>query len=337
MSQFYKLKINKIIKETANAVSVYFDIPADLASRFIFEAGQYLTLKANINGEEVRRAYSISSAEKDQTLRVSVKKVDGGKMSTYLVEVAKDGDTIEVMPPEGRFTLVNSETFVFVAGGSGITPIMSLVKKAKANNAQIHLLYANKSQAETMFKAELDELIDDNLNIKYFNSSEGNRLTEEQLKSHFNDLNAANAQIYICGPQGLIQSAESVAKEIVASDNQVHLEYFASPETNTSPNVDHVSAQMASGEIQLIIDGDTHSVKTEDYETILEAGERIGIDPPFSCQSGVCTTCRAKVIAGEVEMENNFGLGQDEIDEGYILTCISKPKGDGVVVSWDED
>lgn len=336
MGQFHQLIVSKITKETENAVSIYFDTPSDLSAAFKFEAGQYLTLKCSINGEEVRRAYSISSAEDSGELRVSVKKVEGGKMSTYLVDSLKAGDQIEVMPPEGRFTLEDSNDYVFIAGGSGITPILSLIKKAQLKHTNIKLLYANKSEAETMFKEELNTMLNDQLAVSYFNSNEDHRLDEEKLNEAFSSLKNSSTKIYICGPQGLIELSKEVANRHVDSNN-IHIEYFASPDANNKSESKPDTPALESGEIQLIIDGETHQLKVEAHETVLEAGERIGIDPPFSCQSGVCTTCRAKVISGEVEMENNFGLGQDEIDEGYILTCISKPKGDGLVVSWDED
>lgn len=337
MSQFYSLKISKVVKETFNSSSIYFDVPDELSSNFKFQAGQYLTLKSEVNGEEVRRAYSISSAESDDQLRVSVKKVENGKMSTFLVDELQEGDAIEVMPPEGRFTLADADTYVFIAGGSGITPILSLIKKAKEKAADIHLLFANKSKEETMFRAELEQLADEQLKVTYFNSDQHNRLNEEKIKDYFKNGHLNESSVYICGPEGMIELAKSTVAAVKQTEQDIHVEYFASPENPKENKQADTTQNTVKGEIQLIIDGETHSVKTEDHETILEAGERIGIDPPFSCQSGVCTTCRAKVLSGEVEMENNFGLGQDEIDEGYILTCISKPKGEGLVVSWDED
>ncbi len=335
MSQFYKLNLSRKVNETPNAVSLYFSIPDNLKEEFSFKAGQYLTLKTDINGESVRRAYSISSIDPSDEIRVSVKKVEGGRMSSYLVDQINAGDEIEVMVPQGNFLLKDSSNYLFVAGGSGITPILSLIQEAKSKAENMVLLFANSDANSVMFKTELDEITDaSGLNIHYFNSSENKRIDEKTIQEAYTGL--VNAKAYICGPQALMDMAKTALEKNGCESSDIHIEYFSSPELEGGEEKMETVASGEVNEVELIIDDETHKVTMESYETILEAGERIGIDPPFSCQSGVCTTCRAKVLSGEAEMENNFGLGQDEVDEGYILTCISKPKSPGLVISWDE-
>lgn len=336
-TNFYSLRVKELIKESINAVSVVFEIPSDLKQTFQYRAGQYLTLLSQINGEEVRRAYSLSScSEKDADLKVSVKQVEGGKMSTYLCNSLNVGDELKVMPPQGNFTDTNQKpNLVLFAAGSGITPIISILKSALCSgNQQVVLHYGNRSVEETMFKAELESLLNEygsRLNVSFYYSNEGKRLdtnrTESLVDSNW------NADYFICGPEGMIAAVKAGLENSDIAKDSIHIEYFASPKKEKTQTV------VAAGEVNevtLILDDETHQVTLNPMETILEAGERIGIDPPFSCQSGVCATCKAKVMQGEVEMENNFGLDEDEVEEGYVLTCICRPKTAGVVISWDE-
>lgn len=336
-TNFYSLRVKELIKESVNAVSVVFEIPSDLKETFQYKAGQYLTLLSQINGEEVRRAYSLSScSEQDADLKVSVKQVEGGKMSTYLCNSLNVGDELQVMPPQGNFTDNNKKpNLVLFAAGSGITPIISILKSALCSgDQQVVLHYGNRSVEETMFKSELESLQSEygsRLNVSFYYSNEGNRLDTNRTESLV-DSNL-NADYFICGPEGMIAAVKAGLENSNIAKDSIHIEYFASPKKEKTESV---VLEGEVNEVTLILDDETHQVTLNPMETILEVGERIGIDPPFSCQSGVCATCKAKVMQGEVEMENNFGLDEDEVEEGYVLTCICTPKSAGVVISWDE-
>jgi len=336
-SHFHSLRIQELKKETAKTVSIVFEIPTNLVADFLYQAGQYLTLKATINGEEVRRSYSISSYG-TEALQVSCKVVDGGKMSTHLVNNIGVDDRIEVMPPMGNFTLRSvDQPLVLFAAGSGITPIFSILKKAlNEGTNSIKLLYGNRSEDEVIFKSQLEALRSahsDRFMVQHFLSDDGERLDSERVQSLVAGISEAN--YFICGPEGMIAAVKDGLEKSTVAANNINIEYFASPKTEKEATVETV----VSGEVNEIIaelDGERHNITLEPGESILDAANRIGIDPPFSCQSGVCTTCKCKVLNGEVEMENNFGLGEDEAEEGFILSCISKPTSAGVVVSWDE-
>ena len=335
-THFHTLTVKELKRETAKTVSIALDIPESLMSDFKYDAGQYLTIKANVNGEEIRRSYSISSYG-DEALQVSCKMIDGGKMSTHLVNNVGVGDALEVMPPMGNFTVESIEKpLVLFAAGSGVTPIFSILKKVlKEGNNSIKLFYGNRSEEEIIFKNQLESIRanhPDRLLVQQFLSSDGERLDSERTQSLVNGI--GEAHYFICGPEGMIAAVKEGLENSNVSSSNITIEYFASPKSD-KPAVEMV----VSGEVNDIIaeiDGERHNITLESGESILDAANRIGIDPPFSCQSGVCTTCKCKVLSGEVEMENNFGLGEDEAEEGFVLSCISKPTSAGVVVSWDE-
>lgn len=337
-TEFYSLELKEKRRETEQAVSLIWNVPTDLKQEFQYKAGQYLTIKATINGESVRRAYSISTNPKEEELKVSVKLVDGGKMSNFLINDLQEGDRVEVMQAQGTFTLEKkSDTVGFFAAGSGITPVISLIKECIQNNcSKISLHFGNRTEADAMFKSELDQLAQEypGFEVQYHYSSQGQRIDSSAVKNHA--MNGMCEQYFICGPEGFNEEIKNALLNLGLKDEDAHIEFFASPksESNEGTSAAEVSGEIA--DVELIIDDEHHKVSLNPQETLLEAGERIGIDPPFSCQSGVCTTCRAKVIKGKVDMENNFGLSQDEIDEGFVLTCIGKPVSPGVVVSWDE-
>jgi len=336
-SHFHNLRVKELKKETAKTVSIGFDIPSNLTSEFQYQAGQYLTLKATINGEEVRRSYSISSFG-SEALQVSCKMIDGGKMSSYLVNELGVGDRIEVMPPMGNFTLKSlDQPLVLFAAGSGVTPIFSILKKVltEGTNA-VKLFYGNRSEEEVIFKSQIEALkaaYSDRLLVQHFLSSDGERLDAERTQSLVSGM--AQANYFVCGPEGMIAAVKDGLEKSNVAAGYINIEYFASPKAEKK-----AAETVVSGEVNEIIaelDGERHNITLHAGESILDAANRIGIDPPFSCQSGVCTTCKCKVLSGEVEMENNFGLGEEEAEEGFILSCISKPISAGVVVSWDEE
>lgn len=337
-TNFHTLRVANIIKETINTVSIELEVPEALSSAFEYEPGQYLTLKQNVKGEELRRSYSISSsAAMGESLKISCKMIEGGRMSTYLFQELGVGDQLEVMAPMGSFVLEDKEApLVLFAAGSGITPIMSILKTAlKSSHQNIQLVYGNRSEEEIIFKAELQQLQTDypeRLLVQHFLSSNGERVDYERCQSLLKRKSETDIQYFICGPEGMIQSTERALLDAGIDSKQINIEYFS---TSEAPQ----AAPELSGELNdvvITIDDESHQISLMPGEFILDAAERAGFDPPYSCQSGVCTTCKAKLQQGEVNMENNLGLGADEVDEGYILTCISTPKTPGVKVSWDE-
>jgi len=341
---FHQLTVKEIIKETLNTVSIVFNIPDAIKADFSYESGQYLTLRKTINGEDVRRSYSISSCPNvDEDIKVTSKMIPDGKMSTYLFKELGVGDELEVMSPDGNFTLKNIDTpLVLFAAGSGITPIISILKGALMNGTQtVHLYYGNRSEEEIIFKEEFSRLRDQYANrlmVQHFLSSNGERLDVDRVKSIINGIGESKNQSYyfVCGPEGMIQAVKSGLESSAVNSNQIHIEYFASPKSEPKVEVESTNASAEVNDIVVVIDDEEHEISLIPGEAILDGASRIGIDPPFSCQSGVCTTCKAKLLSGEVNMDNNFGLGEDEIEEGYVLTCIGTPKTAGVKVSWDE-
>lgn len=337
-ANFHRLRVANIIKETINTVSIELEVPENLNDTFNYDPGQYLTIKQEVNGEELRRSYSISSAAAmGEPLKISCKMIDGGRMSTYLFKELAVGDTLEVMPPMGSFVLNEADApLVLFAAGSGITPIMSILKSTlKSSHQNIQLVYGNRSEEEIIFKDELNRLQNEypeRLLVQHFLSSNGERVDYERCQSLLNGQSASDVQYFICGPEGMIKSAERALLDVSVAPNQINVEYFSSSE---APEV----APELKGDlndVSITIDDQTKQISLQAGEFILDAAEREGFDPPYSCQSGVCTTCKAKLLQGEVNMENNLGLGADEIEEGYILTCISTPKTAGVKVSWDD-
>ncbi len=344
--QSSELRVSKIKRETENAVSISFEIGGEHKELFNYQSGQYLSVETLLNGEKIRRAYSFSSSPfegNDPT--ITVKEVEGGRMSGFLCKQVKESDRLQIFQAEGRFVLGNEKSdLLLFAAGSGITPIISILKTA-LNEAwpNVKLIYCNKSEASTIFKNDLNELAEKYSQFSWQNylSTEGNRLNSERINEELKLAKESSAHVYVCGPEGMISNVREGAEAQAIPSSQVHFEYFANPESSNANDSVKSETSSTSGssdpmEVTLVIDDEEFQATMKPNETFLEAGERIGIDPPFSCQSGVCTSCRAKVMSGEVEMENNFGLAQDEIDEGYVLTCIGKPVSAGVVVNWDE-
>lgn len=337
--RFHSLKVRELIKETKDAISVVFDIPEEEKENFNYEAGQYLTIRKEIGGEDIRRSYSLSSIPEEGILKVTSKKVSNGRMSGYLYDELAVGDELDIMPPDGSFTLKNpNKALILFAAGSGITPIISILKSyLKAGGPRVYLFYGNRSEEEIIFKDELEQLREANSSkfmIMNFLSSNGERLDKERTKSLVGNAQAGMADYYICGPEGMISSVKSGLEEAGLPKEEIFIEYFTAATDGEAKEREAISSNVK--DIVVKLDDEEHQISLQDHESILEGAERIGIDPPFSCHSGVCTTCKAKVVSGKVEMDNNFGLGQDEEDEGYVLTCIGYPKTPGVKIDWDD-
>lgn len=332
-------------------MSVVFDLPESLKEEFEYKAGQYLTIKAQVDGEEIRRSYSLSSFPKEEKLKVTSKTVENGKMSTYLDSKIQRGMEMDIMPPEGKFTTEGIPTdtdLVLFAAGSGITPVVSILKDSLSEhlNRKIQLFYCNSTEEEIIFKNELEKLAQqfpEKFQLQLFVSRSNvdgpgfmcGRIDEKRINELLGDIQDYHSKhFFICGPEGMISSTKTSLESLNVPADNIHIEYFASPKSNEESTKRNISGELS--DVTVIIDGEEHQISLKPKESILDAAIRLELDPPFSCQSGVCTTCQAKVLHGEVEMENNFGLSDEEVDEGYVLTCISFPKTPGVLVSWDE-
>ncbi|MBK8556966.1 MAG: phenylacetate-CoA oxygenase/reductase subunit PaaK [Lewinellaceae bacterium] len=355
-TKFYALSVSDLRRETPDTVSIAFAVPNDLRELFRYIQGQYLTLRTTLQGEEVRRSYSICSGVGEGELRVAVKKVAGGMFSTFANEALQVGDTLEVMPPQGRFYTPlhpdNHKLYVAFAAGSGITPILSILKTTleQEPNSRFMLFYGNRSFDYIIFQEELDllkNLYPSRLAIHHVLSRENlgtelfyGRLDAEKCRAYARLLfQPAEVDAYfLCGPEELIFGVKETLESLQVPADRIHFELFTTPgakkKINPAEVVTNVSAFDAA--VTIIQDGmqfDFHVMA--DGSTLLDAAMRAGADLPFSCKGGVCSTCKAKVLEGEVEMDLCYALEPDEIEAGYVLTCQSHPKSDKVVVSFD--
>jgi ring-1,2-phenylacetyl-CoA epoxidase subunit PaaE len=352
--RFHRLAVNDLRRETADAVSMTFAIPEELADDYSFAPGQYLTLRTVMDGEEVRRSYSICSGPDDDELRIAVKKVDGGAFSTWAADELKKGDQLDVMTPTGRFGVQpapeQARTHVGFAAGSGITPILSIVKGvlAREPNSRFFLFYGNRTAEGMLFLEALEELKDrfmQRLSIFHVISGEEQdlpilhgRLDGEKVRVLLRSLVPASTidHVFICGPTGMSEELEATCRDIGIADERIHVERFVSglggkprPKAVVPPTAPPKAFAL------LIIDGKRREVPVADGEAILDAALRAGVDLPFACKGGMCSTCRAKLVEGKAEMEVNYSLEPWELKAGYVLTCQAKPVSEKVVVDYD--
>ena len=353
MSRFHSLIVKEVTQETSDCVSISFQIPAELSSDFKYFQGQYITFKLNVNGQEIRRSYSVcSSPLTDSDLRVAVKKVKDGRGSIFLNEHVKSGDVLEVMPPMGNFyTAMNAshnKEYILFAGGSGITPMLSIIKTVlKAEpNSKIQLFYGNENESSIIFMKQLNTLEQESLGklkVHYIiNQSDANTpeiyrgiMTHEKVLSLMKTFVqiTSNSEIFICGPTPMMQNVEQTLISLNVPKPQVHLEYFTAPvDANTTEPI--VGAKKAS--LTIILDGDEVVTELLPDESILEAALRINLDAPYACQGGSCCTCRALLTEGKVDMKVNYALLDAEVKQGFILTCQSYALTDNVVVDYDK-
>lgn len=341
---FFLTKIENIKKETADTVSISFKIAEADKHAFAFQAGQYINLALDIDGEEVRRSYSICSGP-GEMLTIAVKKVENGKASVYLNEKASIGDAIFISKPEGNFILPQeSSTIVAFAAGSGITPILSFGKKLKLQNGKMHLFYGSKTESDIIFKKDLDKL-SNAVDTKYFLSRETKsgyevgKLTKEAIleiiKTNLDLLKADG--FYLCGPEEMIMNASEVLKTLGVSEDKINFELFTTPTIMKSKETEVVSDFKGLSKVTVILDDEeTQFELSSDGETILSELESEGVDAPYSCKGGVCSTCKAKVIKGNVTMDLNYTLTDAEVAEGYVLCCQAHPNSNEVIISYDE-
>jgi ring-1,2-phenylacetyl-CoA epoxidase subunit PaaE len=352
---FHSLTVAEVVKETAEANSIRFDVPADLRDAFSFRAGQHLTLRATINGEEVRRNYSLCTAPADTDWMVTVKRIGGGLFSNWVGDQLKAGDTLEVMVPHGSFTTEfdpqNRRHLVAVAGGSGITPVISLIKTLLREEPQSRftLLYGNRDSSSVIFLEALAGLKDKHLGrleIYHFLDEEeqdidlfNGMLNQERLEQAIPALVPDIAKVdgwFICGPGPMMDAAEGVLLERGIPRDRIHIERFTAerPPEAVSREMAQLQTKAEGVTVAVTLDGRTRRVPFT-QGNILDSARAAGLPAPFACKAGVCATCRAKVTKGKVEMAVHYGLTDEEVAEGYVLTCQSVPVGDGVAVDYD--
>ncbi len=360
---FYELKVKSIRPETADAVTVVFEIPGNLAETFKYTQGQYLTLRFQFNGKEERRAYSMCSSPLDNDLAVTVKRLKGGLVSNYIHDQLKAGQTVEVMPPEGRFFTVlkedNQKTYYVFGAGSGITPLMSIIKTVleKEPMSKVCLLYGNRSEETIIFKESLEALekrYRDQLVVEHILSqpkreksggllsflSKGTvlwngkigRINAAAVKEFLGQHPARTAEVeyFICGPGSMIEAVEKGLKELSVNKNRIHTERFTS-------DVEEKDRAKGTAGAKIIVHLNGEKIETEvpEGKTILDVLLDLRYDPPYSCHSGACSTCMAKIVSGSVKMDACYALDDDEIAEGYILTCQSHPTSDVVELTYE--
>lgn len=352
---FHPLRVKSVAADTDEAVIVSFDVPPELAETFRFQQGQHLTVRETLAGTDQRRSYSICAGVDDGELRIGVRKVPGGAFSTWLNEVLQPGHTLQVMPPEGRFFVSldagAARHYLGIAGGSGITPILSIMKSVLAAepDARFTLIYGNRRQKSTMFKEELEDLKNrylTRLTLHMVFSQESTdvplyngRLDRATLGRFFATLVDTSRidHAFICGPHGVNDEAEAALLEAGVMAERIHVERFGVPLESTGaarPVREHAAAEAS---IVIIRDGVRRELDfRSEHGNILDAAADAGLEVPFSCRSGVCCTCRAKLIEGEVRMERNFALEKHEVAAGFVLTCQAYPLTPRVVLSFDD-
>jgi len=354
---FHPLRVRSVLPDTDEAVIVRFDVPDDVAGEFRFTHGQHLTVRQELQGVEHRRSYSICAGTADGELRVGVRKVPGGLFSTWINEHLKPGDTLQVMAPEGRFFVPLAPTearhYLGIAGGSGITPILSIMKTVLAAEplARFTLIYANRRQRSTMFMEEIEDLKNRYLTrlvLHLVFSQEqmdvplnSGRLDRAKLAEFIGPLidPASIDHAFVCGPHGFNDEAEAALLDAGLPAEHIHIERFGIPVPAGSapPKQEVREGDAAQARITIVRDGLSRDIDyRSEHGNILDAAADAGLEVPFSCKSGVCCTCRAKLLEGEVRMERNFALEKHEVAAGFVLTCQSHPLTERVVLSFDE-
>ena len=352
---FHALKVREIVPETADANSIRFEIPEELREAFAFKAGQHLTLRMTVNGEEVRRNYSLCTAPADGDWMVTVKRIGGGLFSNWVGDSLKVGDTVDVMVPHGSFTTefdgTASRHLVGIAGGSGITPVMSLIRTLlrEESDSRFTLLYGNRDSSSIIFLEALAALKDKylgRLEIYHFLDAEeqdielfNGMLNRERLDEAIAALipNAAGVDgWFICGPGPMMDAAEGALLDRNVAKERIHIERFTAdrPAGTFAPEIAELQSKAEGLTVAVTLDGRTRKVPFT-AGNILDSARASGLPAPFACKAGVCATCRAKVTSGKVEMAARYGLTDEEVADGYVLTCQSVPLGDGVAVDYD--
>ena len=356
MSNFHQVRVFDVYKETNDCSVITFDIPNHLREKFQYTQGQYLTLKAEINGEEVRRSYSLCSSPVENQWKVAVKKIPGGLFSTYANDILKSGDVLEVMEPNGSFfTEVETEkakNYIVFAAGSGITPILSIIKTHLALEPQstFKLFYLNRTAKSIIFKEEIEGLRNKyfgRFEIFYFLTKEhrdipllNGRFTSEKIKELTSKIINVNTvdECFICGPEEMIFLIRDELQVAGLDKEKVHFELFTSGNTDKDrKRIAQVLEQQSSNTEVTIIDGgkEFHFPMEDHYDNILDGALAAGADLPYACKGGVCSTCKCRIVEGAVEMKINYALEKEEVEGGFVLSCQAVPTTEKVVVDFD--
>ena len=352
--RFHKLRVADITRETPDAVSVAFEIPAELKADYQFKAGQYITLRGVFEGEEQRRSYSICTAPNEHELRIGVKKLENGVVSGWINQSLKAGDELEVMTPTGRFGLAhapgNGRHHVAFVAGSGITPVLSIIRDVLGHepDSDFTLFYGNRATESILFRTNLDDLKDKYLSrfsVYHVLSREqqdiaalNGYIDAEKIKAWLKDVVPA-ARIdhaFICGPEAMLETIAAALQEAGMGSEKIHTERFVSAhggKPQPKPVIDTTAPPAHTA--RLIVDGKQRDIPVAEGEAVLDAALRAGMDLPFACKGGMCSTCRAKVLEGEVEMSLNYALEPWETEAGFVLTCQSHVKTPHVTIDFD--
>ena len=356
MSALHKIKVKKVIKETEDCVSVSFDISKDLQSEFQYLSGQYLALETEINGEKVRRSYSLCSAPHENEWKVAIKKVEGGKFSTYANEVLTDNEEISIMAPSGGFALTpDSEAenhYVAFGAGSGITPILSMIKTVMHDEpkSRFTLFYGNRNFDTIIFREEIEGLKNvylDRLSVHHILSKEklGSPLffgrIDAQKCEKFGKVFYDPAQVagfYLCGPAQMIFGVKDQLIEQNVNSSKIHFELFNTSDIPLETKKEEVSFDSeAESKVTIVLDGESFDMPLDfGGASILDAALAAGADLPYACKGGVCSTCKAQVTIGDASMDINYALEPDEVEKGFILTCQAHPRTAEITVNFDE-
>ena len=351
-AHFHTLEVKKVKKETPDCVSVSFIIPSELEDTFQFREGQNITIRKIINGEEQRRSYSVCNAPHEQELKVAIKKTAGGLFSSFANDELKAGDLLDVMPPTGKFNAKNtSGDYLAIAAGSGITPVISIIKHTLQTQTEssFTLIFGNQSRGSIIFFEEIEAL--KNKYMQRFScvhilsrertDAEVNygRINTDKLIAlqHLMDFKTFT-DAYICGPEEMIFASAAFLENAGMAKNNIHFELFTTPGQKRNPAVQAERKEDTGPKSRITVKLDGRSFDFDlayKSDAILDAALAQGADLPYACKGGVCATCRAKLVEGEVHMDMNYALEEDEVKQGFILTCQSHPLSDRVVVDFD--
>lgn len=351
----HKLRVSKKVFETEDSASFYFDLDREKANIWSYKPGQYITLK--IQQEEIkvplRRAYSLCTSPLSSEFGICVKRVEGGVVSNYLIDKVKVGDEIEVIPPMGNFTVSDNFTqekdLVFIAAGSGITPVFSMIEYVIGSSrkgdsySRLHLLYVNRTEKDIIFKTRLDNDLSYSLKVEYYLTRQAEssvnyrlgRIDRTALETYFseNDVNCAEAQVYVCGPEGLLQTVQDYFKEKNFPSERLHYELFSSDPD--SKKEEGSEGSQLSYEVKVLLDGEEFNLSVGSEENIIQKMIDADIDAPYTCLNGTCSSCMAMKNSGVLKVRKTNGLSAKEIDEGFVLACQCAPLSENVIIDFD--
>lgn len=349
MSALYILSIKKITQETHNSVSITFNIPSSLKGKFSFIPGQYLTIQKELKGERIRRDYSICSSQQSGEITIGVKAVENGTFSQFATSQLKEGDELEVSAPQGRFQLIpqkeSQKNYMAFTAGSGITPILSMVTSALEieNNSKFVLVYGNKTLDDVMFKSNIDALEErykDRFFVHYifsktsYDSHLSGRIdmsVVNQILEKYKDIEIAD--YFLCGPEAMINLATETIEKTGVAENKIHFELFTSSVAESSDEIESLEGE---SEITILLDDEEKTFTMPKKATILEQALLKGLDAPYSCQGGICSSCLAKVTEGKATMDKNSILSDEEVADGFILTCQAHPLTSKIIIDYDD-